>query len=70
MSQATFDPFAPVDRMQWTNVNRGIPEQGEPFLYLTRNKKVMVCQNRTLDEWFINKYAVTHWMYLPELPEE
>ncbi|PRY29826.1 uncharacterized protein DUF551 [Spirosoma oryzae] len=63
------DPFAPVERGKWISVSRGVPEEGEPFLYLTRNKKIMVCQNRPIDEWFIMKYAVTHWMYFPELPD-
>lgn len=64
------DPFAPVDRMTWISINRGIPEVGQTFIYRTCNNKVMVCSNRVLDEWFISKYGVTHWCYPPEFSEE
>lgn len=54
---------------KWIKVEYELPSIGASFLYLTVNRKVMVCVNRSLDSWFINKYGVTHWMYVPELPE-
>lgn len=53
----------------WNCAVKTRPDAGKPFLYHTVNGKVMVCANRELDDWFIDKYSVTHWMYLPNSPK-
>lgn len=52
--------------MEWISVKRYLPDEGEPVLCFTGNRKVMVCANRPLNDWFINKYSVTHWAYIVE----
>lgn len=67
MKAETRDPFEPVNRMEWIPISRGVPEPGQTFIYLTVKKKIMVCANLPLDEWFIHKYGVTHWAYPPKI---
>jgi len=56
------------DTDEWISINDRLPDEWNTFIYLTWNWKVMVCSNRNLDDWFIRKYAVTHWVYpIPSL---
>ena len=55
--------------MKWTSIHDGRPDGSKPYIVWTKNGKVMSVADRMLDEWFISKYAVTHWM-IPDSPQD
>lgn len=55
--------------MKWISIHEGKPNGDKPYIVWTKNGKVMSVSNRALDEWFISKYAVTHWM-IPDSPQD
>ena len=59
----------------WTPVKDALPEDGQPCLVYTRQRGrfALVYQWEYCDEYEINSFdtfEVTHWMPLPEPPEE
>lgn len=46
----------------WTDINDEYPNK-LPFLYKTKNNKINICSKRLPDEWYVQKYNITHWMY-------
>ena len=56
----------------WISVKDRLPERNEDqsFLLLTKNGKYLINTRTKIDDWFVNKYNITHWMYLPEPPKE
>lgn len=54
--------------MKWISVKDRLPEYPIKVLCFTTNEKIMVMGR--IKEWNINKYNITHWMPLPEPPEE
>lgn len=65
---------AELSKMQWVPT-RVSPEDGQPCLVYTRQRErlALVCQWEDCDEYEINSFdtfEVTHWMPLPEPPEE
>lgn len=50
----------------WYEVGTVLPNEGRTYFYRTRNGKYGV-SHKPLDEWMQKKYAITHWMYPPEI---
>lgn len=48
------------------NDTTDLPREIYPILYRTKNGKWGVCSNRLFDEWFVDKYSVIEWAYLPD----
>ena len=66
---------AMLRRLHWTPVKDALPEDGQPCLVYTRQRErfALVYQWEDCDECEINSFDtfdVTHWMPLPEPPEE
>lgn len=65
---------ADVLRSQWISVTDGLPESEEEVLVLTVSKtgNVNVDKGYLLNGRFVHRGSavVTHWMPLPEMPEE
>ena len=56
--------------MNWISIHDGRPLSRTPVVIWTKNNKFMVT-HRKLDEWFIDKFSVTHWMIVdPPAPPD
>lgn len=50
----------------WKNVET-IPQSEADLVLLTKAQRVMILKSTKLTEWDINKFNLTHWMYLSDL---
>jgi len=52
---------------RFKQVSDEYPEPNTRFVYVTKNKRVGIMSNSTLSDWHIDKYSITHWMYVEDL---
>lgn len=57
---------------EWISVNERVPDTYDKVLVLTKNRKIFTaCYRCRWGEWALaSKACVTHWMPMPDLPEE